>query len=125
MAFGGAGPLHGVSLAEAISAKNVISPLQPGITAATGLLVTDIRYEYTASLITVLNKADEADFGQINQIVDDLQSEADRQLDDDGIAADRRRYERIAECRYVGQGCDLRARIPDGPRATDTVDQLT
>ncbi|GIT26229.1 MAG: hypothetical protein CM1200mP41_22730 [Gammaproteobacteria bacterium] len=32
--FGGAGPLHGVALAEAVSAKNVIVPVAPGITAA-------------------------------------------------------------------------------------------
>ncbi len=38
MGFGGAGPLHSVSLAEAIFAKDVISPVHPGITAATGLL---------------------------------------------------------------------------------------
>jgi len=30
MGFGGAGPLHAVALAEMISAKNVISPAQPG-----------------------------------------------------------------------------------------------
>ena len=36
MGFGGAGPLHSVSLAEAIFAKDVISPVHPGITAATG-----------------------------------------------------------------------------------------
>ena len=38
MGFGGAGPLHSVSLAEAIYAKDVISPVHPGITAATGTL---------------------------------------------------------------------------------------
>ena len=35
MGFGGAGPLHSVSLAEAIHAKDVVSPVQPGIIAAT------------------------------------------------------------------------------------------
>ena len=53
MGFGGAGPLHSVSLAEAIYAKDVISPVHPGITAATGLLVTDLQYEYTHSALLV------------------------------------------------------------------------
>src|SRR3984957_1459206 len=35
MGFGGAGPLHSVSLAGAIHAKDVVSPVQPGIIAAT------------------------------------------------------------------------------------------
>ncbi|MEM9198413.1 MAG: hydantoinase/oxoprolinase family protein, partial [Pseudomonadota bacterium] len=45
MGFGGAGPLHSIALSEMIGAKDVISPLQPGITAAMGLLVTDLQYE--------------------------------------------------------------------------------
>ena len=44
MGFGGAGPLHAVALAEMISAKNIISPSQPGVTAALGLLVSDLKY---------------------------------------------------------------------------------
>lgn len=47
MAFGGAGPLHGVALGQLIAARNVIAPLHPGITAAMGLLVTEPRYEFT------------------------------------------------------------------------------
>src|SRR3984957_15545928 len=45
MGFGGAGPLHAVALAEMIHAKDIVSPLHPGITAAMGLLVTELRYE--------------------------------------------------------------------------------
>ena len=50
--FGGAGPLHGVALAEAVSAKNVIIPVAPGITAAMGLLQTDMQYEHACLLYT-------------------------------------------------------------------------
>ena len=64
MGFGGAGPLHSVSLAEAIFAKDVIVPVQPGITAATGLLVTDLQYEYTHSTLLILDKAGEGRFRQ-------------------------------------------------------------
>lgn len=114
MGFGGAGPLHAVSLAEAISAKNVISPIQPGITAATGLLVTDLKYEYTTSMPIVINTATTDQFSQINAALDDLVAKADRQFDTDRIPENARRYQRIAECRYVGQGFELRAKIPDG-----------
>ena len=50
MPFGGAGPLHGVALAEAVSAKDVIVPVAPGITAAVGLLKSDLRYEHTEAV---------------------------------------------------------------------------
>jgi N-methylhydantoinase A len=114
MGFGGAGPLHAVSLAEAIFAKDVISPVHPGITAATGLLVTDLQYEYTQPTLIVLNTASAEQFARVNDVLDDLVARANRQLDADGIAADQRRFRQIAECRYVGQGFELRADVPDG-----------
>jgi N-methylhydantoinase A len=101
MGFGGAGPLHSVSLAEAIHAKDVVSPVQPGITAATGLLVTDLQYEYT------------------------LTKHANRQLDADGVAEGSRRFQRVAECRYVGQGFELRAAMPDGAISKKNVATIT
>ena len=101
MGFGGAGPLHSVSLAEAIHAEDVVSPVQPGITAATGLLVTDLQYEYT------------------------LTKHANRQLDADGVAERSRRFQRVAECRYVGQGFELRAAMPDGTISKKNVVTIT
>jgi N-methylhydantoinase A len=115
MGFGGAGPLHAVALAEMIHAKDVVSPLHPGITAAMGLLVTELRYEFTRSVLTVLNMAGEAELAQINASIAALEAEAASQLAADGIAPERRRFVRIAECRYVGQGFELRAQMPDEP----------
>ncbi|MGP2493907.1 hydantoinase/oxoprolinase family protein [Mesorhizobium sp. PUT5] len=112
MGMGGAGPLHSVSLAEAIYAKDVISPVQPGITAATGLLVTDLQYEYTHSTVLVLNKATDEDFRAVKEAVDGLAARANAQLDLDGIPAGKRRFRKVAECRYVGQGFELRADMP-------------
>ncbi len=120
MGFGGAGPLHSVSLAEAIFAKDVIVPVQPGITAATGLLVTDLQYEYTHSTLLVLDKAGEAGFAKANAALDDLIARANAQLDADGIPAAKRRFRQVAECRYVGQGFELRAEMPNGRLTTES-----
>jgi len=125
MGFGGAGPLHSVSLAEAIFAKDVISPVQPGITAATGLLVTDLQYEYTHSTLVVLDKAGDEDFARVNGILDELMAKANRQLDADGIPAAQRRFRMVAECRYVGQGFELRADVPEGPLCRESADAVT
>ena len=113
MGFGGAGPLHAVTLAEMIHAKDIVSPLHPGITAAMGLLVTELRYEYTRSVLTVLTSATADEYATINEALAALQQEAATQLEADGIPAERQRYTRIAECRYVGQGFELRAQLPD------------
>ncbi len=115
MGFGGAGPLHAVTLAEMIHAKDVISPLHPGITAAMGLLVTELRYEYTRSVLTVLSGASEADYALLNSELTALEAEARAQLTADGIPPERQKFTRIAECRYVGQGFELRAELPREP----------
>ena len=124
MAFGGAGPLHGVALGQMISAKNVIAPLHPGITAAMGLLVTEPRYEFTQSALTILQSGSADDFAAMNAVYDRLQADAVAQLDADGVPAERRSYSRIAECRYVGQGFELRVEVPAGRFTAETAQEV-
>jgi N-methylhydantoinase A len=121
MGFGGAGPLHAAALAELIHAKDVVSPLHPGITAAMGLLVTELRYEYTRSVLTVLTTATADEYAQINAAIAALEAEASAQLTADAIAPERRQFLRIAECRYVGQGFELRAQMPNEALSPATV----
>ena len=112
MGFGGAGPLHATALAEMIHAKDVIAPLHPGITAAMGLLLTELQYEFTRSVLIVANNAEAKDFTEANKILGDLKKLASKQLSDDDIPLAKQRFTAIAECRYVGQGFELRAAMP-------------
>jgi len=121
MGFGGAGPLHAIALAELIRAKDTIAPLHPGITAAMGLLLTELQYEYTRSVLVVANKAGKAEFELVNKIVADLKAEAREQLLSDGVPSDMHRFATVAECRYVGQGFELRAAMPDGPLGENNI----
>ena len=112
VAFGGAGPLHGVALAETISTKEIIVPLPPGITAAMGLLQTDMQYEHARSLIVSLKHADQAAIGRVNAVVDELVDRCRRDLEKDGVTPDRQKFQKLAECRYHWQGFELRAQLP-------------
>ena len=112
--FGGAGPLHGVALAEAVSARDVLVPVAPGITAAMGLLETDMQYEHVRSFITSLTHVDEAAVERLNTLVEELVGHCRRDLENDGVPPERQSYRRVAECRYHGQGFELRAEIPEG-----------
>ncbi|MFK7893365.1 MAG: hydantoinase/oxoprolinase family protein, partial [Granulosicoccus sp.] len=132
MGFGGAGPLHSVALAEMIGARNVISPQQPGITAAMGLLVTDLQYEFTRSVVVTLNPPENDDamdayqstLDKLNLIASELAEEADAQFDADGIAPENRCVKRVLECRYLGQGFELRAEMPDEAVSVDNVQDV-
>ncbi len=124
MPFGGAGPLHGVALAEAIAAKDVVVPVAPGITAAMGLLVTEIQYEHTGSVITTLNDIDDAALKAINAMVARLEQDCREELSADGVTGDNQHVRRVAECRYHGQGFELRAAMPDGPIDRAAIDAI-
>ena len=115
MPFGGAGPLHGVALAREVAAKEIIVPPAPGINAAIGLLVTDMQYEFTRSVLAILNDADQEALDRLNAVADELIEQCRSQLARDGIAPDQQRFHKIAECRYQGQGFELRADMPEGP----------
>lgn len=114
MPFGGAGPFHGVALAELVSARDVLVPLAPGITAAMGLLGTDLQYEHIRSIITNLYGADQPALDRVNAVIDEMVAAGKADLDLDGVPAKDRRFDVIAEVRYHGQGFELRVPIPGG-----------
>ncbi|WP_205944755.1 hydantoinase/oxoprolinase family protein [Pelagibius litoralis] len=122
MPFGGAGPLHGVALARIVSANEVIVPPAPGITAAVGLLVTDMQYEFTRSVLAILNEADQKTLDNINVHAEKLEQLCRERLVADGVPPEEHRFVRIAECRYQGQGFELRAEMPGGPVTLENKD---
>ncbi len=87
-------------------------PPYPGIAAAMGLLATDMVYEYAATTYQRLSKLDAA---ALQRRFEELEAQARGQLEEDGIPADRVVIQRIVECRYLGQGYELRVDVASGP----------
>ncbi|WP_298717572.1 hydantoinase/oxoprolinase family protein [uncultured Oceanisphaera sp.] len=114
MPFGGAGPVHGPALAEEVNAKAVFVPPAPGITAAAGLLTTNLQYEATRSLLCDLDTISDQNLSRLQGYLGQLEEEIIHKLRDDGVEPDNMLLTRLAECRYYGQGFELRATIPAG-----------
>lgn len=110
VAFGGAGPLFGCDIARELSIPIIIVPPAPGLTSALGLLTANISYDFSTTQIQNLANADT---DRIAQALATLETRALEQLARDGIAPDKIRLVRHAECRYVGQGYELRAECSD------------
>ena len=72
-----------------------------------------MQYEHARTLITSLSNTTTETIGRINSLVKQLVSECRQDLERDGVPQDRQEFQRIAECRYHGQGFELRAPIPD------------
>jgi N-methylhydantoinase A/oxoprolinase/acetone carboxylase beta subunit len=70
-----------------------------------GLLATDTVYEYVS---TVYQRLSALDAAALERSFDELEGRARAQLEEDGIPADRLVIQRVADCRYLGQGYELR-----------------
>ncbi|NKC13244.1 MAG: hydantoinase/oxoprolinase family protein [Gammaproteobacteria bacterium] len=111
VAFGGGGPMQACEVAEELSIPIVVVPPNPGLTSALGLLATDLSYDYSRTQLSLLSKPDLAklarEFAELEQL-------ASAQLDRNHIDARQRTLRRVAECRYLGQGYELRVEAPEG-----------
>jgi N-methylhydantoinase A len=121
VAFGGAGPLHAAEVALSMGIPEVIVPRYPGITSAMGLLTTDLKYDLIQNEFMLSTAPDVARLARDLRLLAD---QACAQLRADGFAEGEMRLLRSADCRYVGQGYELRVAIPEGEVDEATVEQL-
>lgn len=104
VAFGGAGALHAVRLAEALSINSVLIPPAPGNLSAMGLLCADVRHDHARTLVTRLVPAL---VPQVTAMFDELRVEAEEALAADGVDPAARRCTLSADLRYEGQNYEL------------------
>lgn len=110
VAFGGAGPLHAAELADILDISEILIPPYPGITSAMGLLTTDLRYDLMKTIF-MLDSA--VDYDRVTADYTDQTTELRQRLLDDGVAEEDIRVSRALDCRYVGQGYELRVNLPE------------
>lgn len=116
VAEGGGGPLFSSHIAPEVGVKHVLVPNYPGITAALGLLTTDMVYEYTKTSYVMCSELESNAKAAANleKQFAALEKEAMRQFAVDKIDKKRIRLERIVDARYEGQGYELRVDAPAG-----------
>jgi N-methylhydantoinase A len=109
--FGGAGPLHGGSLARLLGIKTLLVPPAPGVLSALGLLASNLKAEFSR---TCIERPPDYDTGRIGGIFAELEAEAVAWLDGEGVPAEARRIARQASLRYRHQGFELFVPWPAG-----------
>ncbi len=112
VAAGGAGPLFACDIALELEIPRVLIPPHPGIIAATGLLATDLQHEFVATERHALKSLDPA---KLEARYAELVAQAVAQLEADAVPPERRLLRRLADCRYLGQGYEVRFDVPAGP----------
>ncbi|NKL53429.1 hydantoinase/oxoprolinase family protein [Rhizobium leguminosarum] len=114
VAFGGAGPLHGAALADALGMRSVLIPPAPGNVSASGLLCAEVRQDAVRTVVRPLRSLS-AEF--LRETVADLLTEVSKKLRGDGVTEDEQEAVLSADMRYLGQSHDIS--IPVGADGFD------
>ena len=95
--FGGAGPLFGCALADALGMSRVIVPPHPGVLSALGLAAAPERVDVIASLHRALAEMHD---GDLDRAFEPLLAAAAGALPNAALT-------RFADCRFAGQGYEV------------------
>ena len=121
VAFGGAGPVHANRLAAELEIPRVLVPMSPGTTSAMGLLVTDIKHDYSVALI---QRADQIDIGVANAQFRRMRSDGRMALAREDVADEATRFVKQADMRYVGQSYELAVPLQEKDLDADALDEI-
>ena len=118
MAFGGAGPMHAVALAEELGISDVVIPVYPGNLSALGLIASDQRYELVCTFLRPLSQLD-AD--SLKSALDAAETKAAALLTERGFGANRVRCDHALDMRYVRQAFEITVALPDRPTSRESL----
>jgi N-methylhydantoinase A len=114
--FGGAGPLHGGDLARLLGVRTIVVPPAPGVLSALGLLISNLRAEFSRTLEYAGGRLN---LERIGTTYGELDRQAREWLDEERVPFQARRIIWCAALRYRNQGFELF--VPWAGNAVDTV----
>lgn len=103
LAFGGAGPMHACALARELGVPRVLVPFLPGSFSAYGILISDVKLEYSRSIIRPLKGSAKA----VRDAVAEFRRAAQRDLAAQGLHARSAVLEASVDLRFLGQSYEI------------------
>jgi N-methylhydantoinase A len=121
LAFGGAGPIHACEIASEIGIPTVIVPMAPGAFSALGMLLSEVRHDFTRTRLVATDSADPI---EIENLFTEMEQEAILTLEGEIESGTPIRKERAIEMRYLGQEYTVKVPIDNGPFSSESLDLL-
>ena len=118
VAFGGAGPVHANRLAAETEIATTLIPPSPGLFSALGLLVSDLKHDYSTPL---MRRSDRLDLAGVDAAFTRLTAEGGTALAREGVRPSDMEFQHAADLRYAGQSFELTISLPAGPATSATV----
>lgn len=100
LSFGGGGGLVGVDVARELSISTVIMPPGPGAFCAFGMLMADVRHDFSRTRIGALDKLD---LTIVNSDLAVMRAEGEQMLVAEGFAPGAQEFAATINLRYEGQ----------------------
>jgi N-methylhydantoinase A len=120
--FGGGGPVHSGRLARELGMQRILVPRNPGILCALGLLLTDIRHDFS---VTRRLRLAPCTIAEVRDTVSRLKSHTEAWFERENIATGQQRVVASADMRYAGQNYELNIPLPDAAHDQSLLDALT
>ena len=109
IAFGGAGPMHALAMADEIGIPRVLVPRHPGNFSALGLLAADIKHDDVRTRVGLLRERLPA----LRAAFAEMETAARLQLEREGFAAEQQKLLRSLDLRYRGQAFELNLAVDE------------
>ena len=116
IAFGGAGPAHAAAIGRLLGIRRIVFPLGAGATSALGCLVAPLSFQFTQSVVSVL---EDLSWDEINRLFQSMESAGYAALAEAGVPADKVELVREADLRIYGQHHEITVPVDGsvlGPR---------
>jgi N-methylhydantoinase A len=119
--FGGAGALHVCAIAELMQMNEAIVPVHGGLLSALGMLAASQGRQFTR---TVNYRLDSAEESRLFAWYEELQAEAEAQLEQEGLQSGQLTAQWRAEMRYCGQSYSLNVPFENLATASESFAKL-
>ena len=107
--FGGAGGLHAASLARSLGMRRVVVPPFPGALSALGLLLADVRKDYSRSLLINADRSAR----ELKSALAELHEAGQKELRAEGFKKSEIQWMDFADLRYRGQSYELTIKLEE------------
>jgi N-methylhydantoinase A len=119
VSFGGAGGLHANALARLLGCYPVIVPAESGVLSALGFVASDVKNEFSQTLIRLL---DQVDVTEVRDGLRALGAQGQAWLGGENVAPADAQLEYVAELRYERQGFEIPVDLGQDLDAIDLTD---
>jgi N-methylhydantoinase A len=114
--------VHCWQVAKILKVPRILLPFGAGAMSAYGLLAAPLAFDFVR---THHERLDAPDWTSINGLLEAMEAEGRARLTRAGVSSSAVTVKRVAEMRYLGQGHEVEAALPDGPLSRASVAPIT